>query len=438
MLVSSPALAHALQKVTTIAQVTLLVPQPLQPGSSNGNDAAAGAPPPLAAAEEAPLCVINTHLFFHPFAPHIRSLHVAAIQEEAAGWLADWAALEPSLAGAPPPTVLFCGDLNSDLNDGVPGVVEMLQTGKLSAEHWDWRMGAAFSWGKGEEEYGEGGASAAAQAAVAETEAQAAEAAASSSQAAAAAAAGEDAGAGVLGVDVVAPFALRSADDLLTPWTNYTSGYRGLLDYVWYQPQRLAVARQLPMPAEQLLASFIPSPAFPSDHLAVMYDFVFRPAAGAAAAGATAAVPAAAGEPQPHDPSTFMLLPALSEHVADAVAALARSEVIGLPTDTLYGLAASATSAAALQRLGTLKGRQQQQPLAVALARVADVSSYCHTEGLPPGLLESLLPGPVTVLLPRRQDAPLDPALNPGEHEGGREGEEGNSACCAVCNAPGP
>jgi hypothetical protein len=27
------------------------------------------------------------------------------------------------------------------------GVVELLQTGKLSSRHWDWRMGANFRWG---------------------------------------------------------------------------------------------------------------------------------------------------------------------------------------------------------------------------------------------------------------------------------------------------
>ena len=31
-----------------------------------------------------PLCVVNTHLFYHPYAPHIRTMHTAAILEEAA------------------------------------------------------------------------------------------------------------------------------------------------------------------------------------------------------------------------------------------------------------------------------------------------------------------------------------------------------------------
>lgn len=38
----------------------------------------------------------------------------------------------------------------------------------------------------------------------------------------------------VTGIDITVPFLLRSADDLATPYTNYTSGYKALLDYVWW------------------------------------------------------------------------------------------------------------------------------------------------------------------------------------------------------------
>jgi 2',5'-phosphodiesterase len=68
--------------------------------------------------------VANTHLFFHPRAPHIRSLHVAAMLAEAGALMA---ALPPPAPGRSqnrqPLALLFCGDLNSDLNDGVPGAL---------------------------------------------------------------------------------------------------------------------------------------------------------------------------------------------------------------------------------------------------------------------------------------------------------------------------
>jgi 2',5'-phosphodiesterase len=100
MLASSPHLAEALQKVTTVAQISLLVPTAPAPdadppqaraATGEGGGGAEGLVPPLA--------VLNTHLFFHPYAPHIRSMHTAAMLEEVA------AAIEvrPQPAFLPPP-----------------------------------------------------------------------------------------------------------------------------------------------------------------------------------------------------------------------------------------------------------------------------------------------------------------------------------------------
>jgi 2',5'-phosphodiesterase len=180
MLDASPDLELALQKVATIAQMVLLVPRAAAAADDDdgSNAAAAGSSDGRNGGSmvgvPAPVLMINTHLFFHPYAPHIRTLHTAAILEEAAAALAalqqqqqqqqqldavpegftkvDKILLQ-QLGSMPPPTILFCGDLNSDLNDGVPGVIELLQTGRLAADHWDWKMGAAFKWGKDEEDY---------------------------------------------------------------------------------------------------------------------------------------------------------------------------------------------------------------------------------------------------------------------------------------------
>ena len=78
---------------------------------------------------------------------------------------------------------------------------------------------------------------------------------------------------GVIGLDLVAPYTLASADDLKTPYTNYTSGYKALLDYVWYQQEHWKVVGQLPQPTPEQMAGFVPNVGFPSDHLAVVYDF---------------------------------------------------------------------------------------------------------------------------------------------------------------------
>ena len=120
---ASPGLEYSMQRVTTIAQALLLRPKEVPKTT------------PL-------LLLINTHLFFHGDAPHIRNIHVAAMMAEAHSWAREHV-LEAS-DGCVPIATVFCGDLNSDLNDGVPGVVEMLQSGKLAADYWDWAYGADF------------------------------------------------------------------------------------------------------------------------------------------------------------------------------------------------------------------------------------------------------------------------------------------------------
>lgn len=43
----------------------------------------------------------------------------------------------------------------------------------------------------------------------------------------------------VYGVHLRTPYQLRSADNLQYPFSNYVRGYTGMLDYVWYDPDRL-------------------------------------------------------------------------------------------------------------------------------------------------------------------------------------------------------
>ena len=54
------------------------------------------------------------------------------------------------------------------------------------------------------------------------------------------------------GVHLRAPIRLRSADDLQYAFSNYVRGYIGLLDYIWYDPERLEV-------------QVCPSPPIPSE-----------------------------------------------------------------------------------------------------------------------------------------------------------------------------
>src|SRR5882672_8275378 len=85
-----------------------------------------------------------------------------------------------------------------------------------------------------------------------------------------------------------------------------------------------------------------------------------------------------------------------------AVQALRGGEVVGFPTETVYGLGANAQHASALQEIFVLKGSPTSHPLIVHL----DSARFLHrwARAVPPAaarLAEHFWPGPLTLVLPR-------------------------------------
>ncbi|GAB4859216.1 hypothetical protein Ancab_010676 [Ancistrocladus abbreviatus] len=106
--------------------------------------------------------------------------------------------------------------------------------------------------------------------------------------------------------------------------------------------------------------------------------------------------------------------PATKEYIAEAVEALKCEKVIAVPTDTLYGFACDACSGEAVNRIYEIKGRQYTSPLAICVGDVSEVKRFALADHLPDGLLNALLPGPVTVVLRRGESSILEKSLNPG------------------------
>lgn len=112
----------------------------------------------------------------------------------------------------------------------------------------------------------------------------------------------------------------------------------------------------------------------------------------------------------------FKMAPVIpcAENISPAKAAeyLANGQVIAVPTDTIYGLACSANCPDAIKKLYTIKGRDSGKPVAICVTSITDVRKWGAAEHLADNLLNSLLPGPVTVVLERTKL--LDnPYLNP-------------------------
>lgn len=85
--------------------------------------------------------------------------------------------------------------------------------------------------------------------------------------------------------------------------------------------------------------------------------------------------------------------------------------VIALPTDTIYGLAANAQDREAILKLYKIKGREFTKPLSICVSSINQIPTYAEIDHLPKNLLNNFLPGPVTIILNRTDN--LNSHLNP-------------------------
>lgn len=94
----------------------------------------------------------------------------------------------------------------------------------------------------------------------------------------------------------------------------------------------------------------------------------------------------------------------ITRDVDRAVAALGRGGLVAVPTETVYGLAADATDAAAVARIFEAKGRPTDHPLIVHLAEPEDLDSWSTEPTATARRLASLAwPGPLTLIVPRSE-----------------------------------
>jgi tRNA threonylcarbamoyl adenosine modification protein (Sua5/YciO/YrdC/YwlC family) len=85
--------------------------------------------------------------------------------------------------------------------------------------------------------------------------------------------------------------------------------------------------------------------------------------------------------------------------LAAAAAAVRRGQLVGLPLDTTYGLAADAFSAPGTAALRTAKARPDLA-IPVMVPRIATVSGIALVEGAARSLMQGFWPGPLTLVLP--------------------------------------
>ena len=87
------------------------------------------------------------------------------------------------------------------------------------------------------------------------------------------------------------------------------------------------------------------------------------------------------------------------QSLAQAAELLRQGQVVGMPTETVYGLAANALDGAAVARIFAAKGRPQDNPLIVHVHKDYDISSIvCDVPDYARELARRFLPGPLTMV----------------------------------------
>ncbi|MCP1198249.1 L-threonylcarbamoyladenylate synthase [Notoacmeibacter sp. MSK16QG-6] len=103
------------------------------------------------------------------------------------------------------------------------------------------------------------------------------------------------------------------------------------------------------------------------------------------------------------------------DSVASAVAALENGELVVLPTETVYGLAADAANGEAVAAIFAAKGRPRFNPLIAHVDGIAMAERLCRFDPLSRDLAAAFWPGPLTLVLTKRDDAPVHDLVTAGQ-----------------------
>lgn len=225
-----PHLAEALQRVTSVGTVTVLKDS----------------------TTDRYLAVVNTHLFYHPNACHIRALQAFMLLHLAKSLS------EEVLNEEQRSTLAFvvAGDFNFTR---VTGGYRLVTEGVVDESNDCWEKGFKFWW---------------------ECDKQTA----SEEEAAAATSPSTLTGppSAALRTRLHNPFGNRLVDshigDTSMRWTNYAMSFKEIIDHIFFDTSQLRLLRTVPLPSEEEITAEIgiPSKVFPSDHVAIVADLEYK------------------------------------------------------------------------------------------------------------------------------------------------------------------
>lgn len=100
--------------------------------------------------------------------------------------------------------------------------------------------------------------------------------------------------------------------------------------------------------------------------------------------------------------------------VLQAIQILASQDVVAVPTETVYGLAADASSDLAVARIFETKGRPQFNPLIIHIWDVQQIQEFGVFNEAVKKLADAFWPGPLTVVVQLKSNSPLSKLASAG------------------------
>ncbi|PHR94381.1 MAG: threonylcarbamoyl-AMP synthase [Robiginitomaculum sp.] len=101
------------------------------------------------------------------------------------------------------------------------------------------------------------------------------------------------------------------------------------------------------------------------------------------------------------------LLNAQISNSQKAIDLLREGQIVALPTETVYGLAALASNEQAVAKIFTAKNRPRDQPLSICIFTPEQAQDICILSPLAKRLIDAFWPGPLTLVLPKKPDAKI-------------------------------
>ena len=100
--------------------------------------------------------------------------------------------------------------------------------------------------------------------------------------------------------------------------------------------------------------------------------------------------------------------------IDEAAERLRRGGLVAVPTETVYGLAADSTNAAAVAEIYRAKGRPDFNPLIVQVPDMNAARKLGQFNDLAVIFAEAFWPGPLTLVVPKAENCPVAPAVTAG------------------------